>query len=121
MKRFVVQEHQATHLHWDFRIELNGVLVSWAVPKQPPLEPGIRRLAVRVENHDIGYIDFQGNIPEGQYGAGTVRIWDNGEYVLEEEGERLFKLLLSGRKMKGHYRLVKISDKNWLLFKSEEK
>ena len=118
---FVVQEHDASHLHWDFRLEMDGVLKSWAVPKEPPTRPGLRRLAVQVEDHQLDYIDFEGIIPEGEYGAGTVKIWDRGTYTLESV--KLDKLVfeLSGRKMKGRYVLLHFTKKpeNWLLFKTK--
>lgn len=115
--RFVVQEHHATRLHWDFRLELDGVLKSWAVPKGVPTEPGVKRLAVQVEDHPLSYFDFHGVIPEGQYGAGTVKIWDIGEYVLVLREPRKFHILLKGRKLEGDYRLINFKDKNWLIYK----
>ena len=116
--RFVVQEHHASHLHWDFRLELDGVLKSWAVPKGPPLEAGTKRLAVQVEDHPVEYIDFAGTIPAGQYGAGTVEIWDAGEYVLRERKEGHLDFELRGQKLEGSYSLVRTGPgKNWLLMK----
>lgn len=116
-QRFVVQEHHASHLHYDFRLEMDGVLKSWAVPKGPPEETGIKRLAVAVEDHPVGYIDFEGTIPEGQYGAGTVEIWDNGDYVLKSREPKALKFELFGKKLKGEYALVNFKEKNWLLYK----
>ena len=119
--RFVVQEHDASHLHWDFRLEMDGVLKSWAVPKTPPTSPGVRRLAVAVEDHDLDYIDFEGVIPEGEYGAGTVEIWDRGTYTLESRKPDKLVFELNGEKMSGRYTLVHFTDKeeNWLLFKTK--
>ena len=115
--RFVVQRHQASHLHYDFRLELDGVLKSWAVPKGPPEVPGVRRLAVQVEDHPVDYIDFAGVIPEG-YGAGTVEIWDRGTYRLlaREEGRLVFAL--EGQRLHGVYTLLHTRPpKDWLLLK----
>lgn len=120
---FVVQEHHATRLHWDFRLEHEGVLKSWAVPKEPPLLPGTKRLAVAVEDHPLGYAKFEGTISKGQYGAGTVKIWDSGNYVPEKISEKEIIIDLRGKKMKGKYVLVKTqfrgSEKSWLLFKKQ--
>ena len=117
MPLFVIQKHKATHLHFDFRLEMDGVLKSWAVPKGLPEEQGVKRLAVSVEDHPLDYIDFEGIIPEGHYGAGIVEIWDNGEYEIEsrEEGKIVFHL--DGKRRKGSYALIHTNDKNWLIFK----
>jgi DNA ligase D-like protein (predicted 3'-phosphoesterase) len=118
--RFVIHEHHASHLHWDLRLEMEGVLKSWAVPKGPPTEPGVKRLAVQTEDHPLDYIDFEGIIPEGQYGAGTVRIWDTGPLGLLEQKDREIKFHLHGRRLKGIYYLLHFKEKNWLLFKGKE-
>lgn len=115
--RFVVHRHEARQLHYDFRLELDGVLKSWAVPKGVPKEKGIKHLAVQVEDHPVDYIDFQGTIPEGNYGAGTVEIWDCGKYNLIEKTPKAIKFELFGKKLKGNYILFKFKDKNWLIFK----
>lgn len=117
MNRFVIQEHHATHLHWDFRLEKDGVLKSWAVPKCPPVETGIKRLAIQVEDHELSYIDFEGTIPEGMYGAGTVKIWDKGTYKLQSESAKRIVFELKGKILKGNYSLVHLKDKQWLLMK----
>jgi DNA ligase D-like protein (predicted 3'-phosphoesterase) len=119
--RFVVHKHQARQLHYDFRLEIRGVLRSWAVPKGPPLESGIRRLAVQVEDHPVDYIDFEGEIPRGEYGAGTVEIWDKGEFVLEKETEDRLEFSLSGEKLSGGYVLLHTGNKNWLFIRRKEK
>ena len=119
--RFVVQRHQASHLHYDFRLEMEGVLKSWAVPKAIPLEPGVRRLAVQVEDHPIAYIDFAGKIPEGEYGAGTVEIWDKGEYKLDNKATNRIEITLTGEKLSGSYVLIDTDGKNWLLIKRKTK
>jgi len=119
--RFVVQKHQATHLHYDFRLEMGGVLRSWAVPKGPPSESGIRRLAVQVEDHPVDYIDFAGQIPQGEYGAGSVEIWDKGEFELEKEAAGSLEFSLKGRKLSGRYVLIHTDGKNWLFIRRKEK
>jgi DNA ligase D-like protein (predicted 3'-phosphoesterase) len=117
---FVVHEHDATRLHYDLRLEMGGVLRSWAVPKEPPEKEGIRRLAVQTEDHPLEYADFEGTIPEGMYGAGTVKIWDMGEFKLEEEREDKILFELKGRRLSGRYALIKTRFKgkdSWLLLK----
>jgi len=116
--RFVIQKHRAKNLHYDLRLEMNGVLKSWAIPKEPPKKSGIRRLAIPVQDHDVSYIDFEGTIPEGQYGAGTVEIWDRGKYVLKNITREKIEFELQGSKMKGTYVLIKFND-NWLLLKKK--
>lgn len=117
--RFVVQKHQATRLHYDFRLEMDGVLKSWAVPKEPPAQSGIRRLAVQVEDHELDYIGFEGTIPKGEYGAGTVEIWDKGTYVLKSKTDKIIEFFLDGSKLKGDYALVNFKENNWLLIKKK--
>ena len=105
-KIFVVQKHHASHLHWDFRLEMNGVLKSWAVPKEPPKVKGVKRLAIHVEDHPLGYAKFEGEIKEG-YGKGKVEIWDKGTYELIEKDSKKIEVELHGKKLKGKYVLVK--------------
>ena len=120
--RFVVQKHDASHLHYDFRLEMDGVLRSWAVPKGPPEVAGERRLAVHVEDHPLDYINFHGTIPEGQYGAGIVEIWDKGTYVLENNTPKEIEFTLHGKKLTGGYALVNFrGDKDWLMLKRKPK
>jgi len=119
---YTIHKHQATHLHYDLRLEMNRVLKSWAIPKQPPRKKGIKRLAIQVENHPLGYADFEGTIPEGHYGAGKVEIWDNGTYELIEKDAKKIEFELHGKKLKGKYVLIKTDygnkpKKSWLFFK----
>jgi DNA ligase D-like protein (predicted 3'-phosphoesterase) len=119
--RFVVHKHDASRLHYDLRLENDGVLKSWAVPKEPPTDFGTKRLAVAVDDHELDYISFEGAIPEGQYGAGTVEIWDNGDYELIEykPGEKWI-VDFHGSKLIGRYALVQMKNKgakNWLFFR----
>ena len=119
--RFVVHKHQARHLHYDYRLEMEGVLKSWAVPKGVPVEPGVRRLAVQVEDHPVEYLDFAGQIPEGEYGAGTVEIWDKGNFELDQKTSDRLEFTLKGEKLSGGYVLIHTDQNNWLLIKRKEK
>lgn len=117
---YVIQKHAATHLHYDLRLEMDGVLKSWAIPKEPPIESRVRRLAVQVEDHPRAYATFEGTISEGEYGAGTVEIWDKGSYKMLDRKEDKFILEIKGEKLKGPYVLVRFKDKkNWLFFKKK--
>jgi len=137
--KFVVQKHDATRLHYDFRLEMEGVLKSWAIPKGPSLNPQDKRLAMMVEDHPYDYRKFEGSIPEGNYGAGTVMLWDEGTYqamgyenesvkkqekaLLEELKKGDVKIVLHGEKLKGAFALVKIKgreENTWLLIKKQD-
>lgn len=137
--RFVIQRHHASHLHYDFRLELGGVLKSWAVPKGPSLNPKDRRLAMMVEDHPVSYIDFTGTIPEGNYGAGKVIIWDKGNFLpINKDHEPIsekqaladikkgeIKFFMNGKKLKGEFVLVHLkndarSSNSWLLIKHRD-
>ena len=120
MPLFVVHRHDASHLHYDLRLEMGGVLRSWAIPKEPPEKEGIRRLAIPAEDHPLEYANFEGEIPEGMYGAGTVSIWDGGELGIEKEKDDEILFELKGRKLNGKYALIRTKFRgkdSWLFFK----
>ena len=116
---FVIHRHEASHLHWDLRLEMLGVLKSWAVPKEPPTTKGEKRLAIQVEDHPLAYANFKGIIPEGNYGAGKVEIWDKGNYELIEKSPTKIEFILRGKKLKGKHLLVKTNyaKNSWLWMK----
>ena len=133
VRRFVIQRHAATRLHYDLRLELDGVYKSWAVTKTPSLDPAVKRLAVEVEDHPIEYGKFEGTIPEGQYGGGTVQLWDNGHWASQGDhperdlADGHLKFVMAGERMEGNWALVRMRDDhakfgkevrhNWLLIK----
>ncbi len=117
-KRFVVQEHWASHHHFDFRLEMDNFLKSWAVPKGIPEKAGVKHLAIAVEDHNLDYIDFEGEIPEGSYGAGVVKIFDKGDYKLIKRSEHSLIFELNGKVLNGKYKLIKFKEPNqYLLFR----
>ena len=122
MARFVIQKHRATRLHWDLRLEMDGVLKSWAVPKGPSADTAVKRLAVQVEDHELDYAGFEGEIEAGHAGAGTVEIWDGGEYELIEREEGFLRFRLEGKRLRGPWKLVHTKyppGNQWLLIASK--
>jgi DNA ligase D-like protein (predicted 3'-phosphoesterase) len=122
--KYSIQEHNASHLHWDLRLEKNKVLKSWAIPKSPPTTKSVKRLAIQTEDHPLAYWNFKGEIKEG-YGKGKVKIWDKGYYEIIEWSKKKIEIKISGKKLKGNYVLVKTNygktkeqqKKSWLFFK----
>ena len=118
--RFVVQEHSARRLHWDLRLEHDGVAVSWAVPNGIPEDPSENRLAVHTEDHPLEYLDFEGEIPAGQYGAGSMRIWDRGTYECEKWEEGKVILVFAGERLRGRYALFRTGgEKDWMIHRMD--
>lgn len=138
LPRFCIQKHAASHLHYDFRLEYKGVMLSWAIPKGPSLNPSQKHLAIQVEDHPYEYRNFEGVIPEGNYGAGTVMIWDEGHYTISEASNRKdvekrmekslengkIEIELFGTKLKGKFDLIKLKNDDkgtsWLFFKKKD-
>lgn len=121
-KIFVIHNHFSKKHHWDLRLEMNGVLKSWAIPKEPPKTKGTKRLAIQVEDHPLAYAKFEGIIPEENYGAGKVEIWDKGEYNLINKTQKEIEIEFHGRRLKGRYILIKTHygnkpEKSWLFFR----
>lgn len=134
---FVIQKHAASHLHYDFRLEIDGVLKSWAIPKGPSLDPSIKRLAMPTDDHPMAYASFEGTIPEGEYGAGTVMVWDTGTFdnIKESKGQLIpidqsyengqIEVVLHGKKLEGAFALIRIASsrykkESWLLIKMRD-
>jgi DNA ligase D-like protein (predicted 3'-phosphoesterase) len=122
-KIYVIQKHDASHLHWDFRIEIDGVLKSWAIPKEPSNDASVKRLAVEVDDHPLGYEKFEGKIEEGQYGAGEVKIWDSGTYEMIDRKQDKLIIKINGKKLHGEFVLLRTAfsgnKKNWLFFRKK--
>lgn len=122
---FVIQEHDSKKLHWDLRLQIGGVLRSWAVPKEPPTGPGVKRLAIPTKDHSLEYADFEGEIPKGHYGAGTVKMWDRGTFetleVDDEKGKIIFRV--DGQRLSGVYCLIRTKPRGdkeqWLFFRKK--
>jgi DNA ligase D-like protein (predicted 3'-phosphoesterase) len=122
MPRYLIQKHQARTLHYDFRLERDGVFKSWAVPKGLPERPEVRRLAIQVEDHSLAFGDFEGEIPEGQYGAGTVEIWDKGSYTLHEWTDERIVVSLEGQRLAGRYCMIRFrrkGEREWLVWRED--
>jgi len=123
---FVIQKHYASHLHYDPRLEENGLLKSWALPKEPPRDDKTKRLSVEVDDHPLGCGTFEGIIPEGEYGAGKVEIWDHGFYRTIDKSDKKWEILIEGEKLKGVYTLIRIRGRHgerqklWLFFKNRK-
>src|SRR5918997_3935656 len=119
LRRFVVQEHHATRLHWDLRLEHEGTLASWAVPRGIPPDPGRNGLAVRTEDHPLEYLDFHGEIPEGNYGAGSMTIWDRGVYEVHKWRDVEVMVTLHGERVQGKYVLFHTRGKDWMIHRMD--
>jgi len=127
-RSFVIQKHRATALHYDFRLEIGDAMPSWAVPKGPSFDPSQKRLAMQVEDHPLEYAGFEGIIPEGEYGGGTVMIWDEGTYEMLDDADPAaalrkgeLRFVLHGKKLKGRWTLVSTGERKWLLIKGRDK
>lgn len=119
---YVIQRHAATHLHYDLRLEMDSVLKSWAIPKEPVDKLGVKRLAIQVEDHPLEYSEFEGIIPEDQYGAGRVEKWDSGDYELVKRTDRSIEVEIRGERLKGRFILMKFEkagENAWLFFKKK--
>lgn len=122
MPIYIIHKHSATHLHWDLRLEKDGVLKSWACPKEPSTDPSVKRLLIQVEDHDFSYATFEGEIAEG-YGKGKVEIWNKGTYTFVNEKPYKWVINIKGKKLKGEFVLLKFANagkKEWLFFKKKE-